>query len=234
MWAMNSLPPSSIAWSFLYCRLRIMWTINDSTCVRVSVCVYFPTPGTQNHSVVESCLFTFFPLSVCFCFRLYFYTSLSICPSSRATLSLSLSLSLTCLSLLLPVFLCDFVVSLTLFALFLSLLLCSSLSLSLSPLPHLPLSLSPSLKSVTYLQHSCLMNNGGETVTISVSISRIRLWSLLLSPAFSSQLSSQVFSSPPPFSFQLIALCFSSSWQLLQIVGLSSPIKPPTKLAILA
>lgn len=34
-------------------------------------------------------------------------------------------------------------------------------------------SLSFPLKSVTYLQHSCLMNNGGETVTISVSIRRI-------------------------------------------------------------
>lgn len=43
---------------------------------------------------------------------------------------------------------------------------------------YIPVSLSSSLsfplKSVTYLQHSCLMNNGGETVTISISIRRIR------------------------------------------------------------
>lgn len=43
------------------------------------------------------------------------------------------------------------------------------------------LSLSVSLRSLTYLQHSCLMNNGGETVTISVSITGSRFWSLLLS-----------------------------------------------------
>lgn len=43
----------------------------------------------------------------------------------------------------------------------------------LSPQPSPRSSLSFPLKSVTYLQHSCLMNNGGETVTISVSIRRI-------------------------------------------------------------
>lgn len=81
------------------------------------------------------------------------------------------------------------------YSLFLSLSLPASLvhrvrqpcSLYFSLRPHqfqpiyIPVSLHPSprsslsfpLKSVTYLQHSCLMNNGGETVTISVSIRRI-------------------------------------------------------------
>lgn len=48
-----------------------------------------------------------------------------------------------------------------------------SISPSLPPKPSPRSSLSFPLKSVTYLQHSCLMNNGGETVTISVSIRRI-------------------------------------------------------------
>lgn len=59
----------------------------------------------------------------------------------------------------------------------LSILICSffiSLIIPLfqqSPLPHLALSFS--LQRLTYLQHSCLMNNGAETVTISISISGI-------------------------------------------------------------
>lgn len=56
--------------------------------------------------------------------------------------------------------------------------------------------LSFPLKSVTYIQHSCLMNNGGETVTISISIRRISFdlcYSQLLY-CLSSQLSSQVSS----------------------------------------
>lgn len=57
-------------------------------------------------------------------------------------------------------------------------------------------SLSLPLKSVTYIQHSCLMNNGGETVTISISIRRISfdLCCSQLPRCLSSQLSSQVSS----------------------------------------
>lgn len=118
-------------------------------------------------------LFTTFILRVSLGFHLYFYTPLSIRPSSDASTSSSLSLYVclhTSVSPLHPD--CHamwFACLSTSFTLFLSLCLCSiPVSPSSSP------SLSFSLRSVTYLQHSCLMNNGGETVTISVSISRIQ------------------------------------------------------------
>lgn len=97
LWAANVLPPSNSAWSFLWCKLCVMSTIDASIHACVCVYMFLFTPGTQNNSVVKSCLFAFsfthFFFYFCFTFHLYFYTCLSIHPSSCACLSLSLSLS---------------------------------------------------------------------------------------------------------------------------------------------
>lgn len=148
LWAANVLPPSNSAWSFLWCKLCVMSTIDASIHACVCVYMFLFTPGTQNNSVVKSCLFAFsfthFFFYFCFAFHLYFYTCLSIHPSSCACLSLSLSLSI-------PVSICvsrPSILSLSPCVIFLSInlihfisIISSSLSISLSPFPHLSLSL---------------------------------------------------------------------------------------------
>lgn len=74
-------------------------------------------------------------------------------------------------------------------------------------------SLSFPLKSVTYIQHSCLMNNGGETVTISIRRISFDLCYSQLPYCLSSQLSSQVSSHflshaiSSPLFFSLLTVC---------------------------
>lgn len=162
---------------------------------------------------MESCLFAFSIHR--FALRLYFYTCLSTQSSSCAWRSPSF---LPYLTLYMP----PHPVSVTLY----DFLVFQPHSLyfphQFQPI-YIPVSPSSSLsfplKSVTYIQHSCLMNNGGETVTISISIRRISfdLRYSQLPYCLSSQLSSQVSShflshvifSPLFFSF---VHCHSDSW----------------------
>lgn len=158
-------------------------------CFYTCMSVYVLTPGTQNNSVVKSCLFAF--SSPIFPFHLYLYTCLSMQPSSCACLSLSLSSYLSLyVSLTPPPCLCHSVWFPCLSTSFSFFLQFQPIYIPVSPFS----SLSFPLKSVTYLQHSCLMNNGGETVTISISIRRIRfdLCCASLPYSLSSQLSYQV------------------------------------------
>lgn len=110
-------PPSSIAWSFLCCKLCVMSTINAS--IYAHVCIFsFSTSGTQNPSAAASCFFAFslpplFP-SASLSLSSSIFT-LSVYPPSFLCLPLSLSsypsLSL-CVSPLRPVSVspCDFLV----------------------------------------------------------------------------------------------------------------------------
>ncbi len=208
------LPPSNIAWSFLCCKLCVMSTVNAF----MHACMFIHFPFCPRHTESQCCqimfvclLFTtFFPLCLFRFSSLFLHFSLCwpLCP-----LPPSLSLH-TCLSPLHSI-------SVTVWFSCLSILfrfLFNSLIILLFQPVYIPVSpsssLSFSLKSVTYLQHSCLMNNGGETVTISVSISRIPpLISapLPFSPAFPPNL---LLTS---FLLSTSLLCFSFSWQFYKI-----------------
>lgn len=109
----------------------------------MSVYILLLTPGTQNNCVVKSCLFAFsLPIFPYVSLSISIYTLVCLCTlrPEPAFLCLSHHTCLyMCLSPLHPVYvtLCDFLVyqphSLSFFS--------SSLSISLSPLPHLSLSL---------------------------------------------------------------------------------------------
>lgn len=175
----------------------------------IDVHISLLTPGSQDNSV-ESCLFAFSIRR--FALRLYFYTCLS-------TKSSSCQLSCHTWLYIHP----PHPVSVTLY----DFLVFQPHSLyfphQFQPI-YIPVSPSSSLsfplKSVTYIQHSCLMNNGGETVTISISIRRISFdlcYSQLLY-CLSSQLSSQVSSHflshvifTPRF-FSLLTVCILQQW----------------------
>lgn len=185
--------------------------------MNLCVCVWIHFPFYPRHTEAQCHLMfvcflfnTFFPL-----FHLYFYTFPSIHLLSSASFSLFIPVSLcaSCHSILAAtvIFLSNNTYSLPLYFPHYSSIPVWYLFASLHPCLPLLISLAPSLKSLTYLQHSCLMNNGGETVTISVSISRIPhliLAPLPFVPAFPLNFSLLRL----PFSFQLLSSpCFPFS-----------------------
>lgn len=194
MWWMDVLPPSNIAWSFLCCKLCVMSTINAS----IHACVFYPR---QAESVLSNQV-------VSFSFHLYFYTFLSIHPSVLCPLLSLYTCLCMCLSPLHPASVTVWFSNLSILIHFLFISLISPLFRPVY-IPASPSSsLSFSLKSVTYLQHSCLMNNGGETVTISVSISSIPpLICAPLPSCLSSQVSPHLLS---PFNFSLVFISLDS------------------------
>lgn len=161
----------------------------------------FFTPGTQCWVIIFDCLSSLkhFSLSLFQFLTLFLLLVHPSSPFSCSSLCVSQS-SILVLSLYASFHVCQSsFASLLIIPLFQPVYVSVSFTSSLS--------LSPSLRSLTYLHHSCLMNNGRETVTISVSISRILpLISapLPFPPDFPHNFSLLLRFSSAPFLFQLL------------------------------